>query len=374
MTLTLTTHEQKLLTSCLDVLLSPFAYESHGAWRRDVCRALKQLLGAEQATFVFDLPNEETFFSEEIDATVLQTYPASIRPLDQKWDVSARHTELGVYNRRLLWGPHYAAFLRSEYYNDYLRPNRALDAIGLAYAPDNRPQIGRMPNIILHQSDREEPFGDRELELLRIVYPAFRTIAHLLQTLSASAPQLIRLLDGMGHAVYARDAQGKRHRNARLDELLAEDPKRVDVVEQCERMTRSMLDLPANGGDRDALVHAGESTQRVVHGMTSSYTLRATLVPNLLSSTRPCAVVVVAHRQRTRRTAAELRERFGLTARQVEVAYLLAGRRRQAEVAEILGISVHTARRHTECVLQKLGVRSRDQVRAIVLHDAHISA
>jgi DNA-binding CsgD family transcriptional regulator len=55
-------------------------------------------------------------------------------------------------------------------------------------------------------------------------------------------------------------------------------------------------------------------------------------------------------------------ERFGLTRREAEVAQALARRLTNAEVASALGISPHTAERHTERVLCKLGVRSRHDV------------
>ena len=53
-----------------------------------------------------------------------------------------------------------------------------------------------------------------------------------------------------------------------------------------------------------------------------------------------------------------------LTARERQVAALLAARRTNAEVAAALGVSVHTVRRHVERVLRKLGARSRLEVRA----------
>src|ERR671928_1653572 len=49
-------------------------------------------------------------------------------------------------------------------------------------------------------------------------------------------------------------------------------------------------------------------------------------------------------------------ERYGLTPREAAVARLLAHRHSTAEIARALGISVHTARHHTESVLAKLGV------------------
>ena len=54
-----------------------------------------------------------------------------------------------------------------------------------------------------------------------------------------------------------------------------------------------------------------------------------------------------------------LREEFGMTRREVDVALLLAQGSSNTAVAYRLGISPHTARHHTQRVLDKLGVHSR---------------
>ena len=61
-----------------------------------------------------------------------------------------------------------------------------------------------------------------------------------------------------------------------------------------------------------------------------------------------------------------LREQYGLTGRQVEVARLLAEGYSNAEIAEALGIAVLTARNHTEQILFKLGAATRARVGAIL--------
>jgi DNA-binding response OmpR family regulator len=63
---------------------------------------------------------------------------------------------------------------------------------------------------------------------------------------------------------------------------------------------------------------------------------------------------------------AELKERFGLTARQITVARLLSEGCSNAEIAKRLEMSYFTARNHTEQVLLKLGVSSRAAVGAIM--------
>jgi DNA-binding CsgD family transcriptional regulator len=58
------------------------------------------------------------------------------------------------------------------------------------------------------------------------------------------------------------------------------------------------------------------------------------------------------------------REKSGLTRRQRQIALLLANRATNAEIAASLGISTHTARHHSQRVLEKLGVPSRHLVRS----------
>ncbi len=62
--------------------------------------------------------------------------------------------------------------------------------------------------------------------------------------------------------------------------------------------------------------------------------------------------------------AAYLQMRYGLTAREMEVATLLGQGRSNTAIAAALHISNHTARHHTQRVLSKLGVHSRAEAGA----------
>ena len=61
-----------------------------------------------------------------------------------------------------------------------------------------------------------------------------------------------------------------------------------------------------------------------------------------------------------------LLHRFRLTAKEILVARLLAEGKSNVQIATELSISPHTARTHTEHVLQKLGAQSRAQVGSIL--------
>jgi DNA-binding response OmpR family regulator len=63
----------------------------------------------------------------------------------------------------------------------------------------------------------------------------------------------------------------------------------------------------------------------------------------------------------------ELRERYGLTERQVAVARLIAEGCTNAELAARLGLSFYTVRNHAEQVMAKLGVSNRSAVAPLLL-------
>jgi steroid delta-isomerase-like uncharacterized protein len=63
----------------------------------------------------------------------------------------------------------------------------------------------------------------------------------------------------------------------------------------------------------------------------------------------------------------EVIHHYGLTAREAEVAFLMAERATHKEIAKELGIKPNTARRHCERVLQKLDVHWKGDVEAALL-------
>jgi DNA-binding CsgD family transcriptional regulator len=93
---------------------------------------------------------------------------------------------------------------------------------------------------------------------------------------------------------------------------------------------------------------------------------RVYLPPSVVCAPEPLRLTLIERQPSPIPMAAELSRRFALTARESEVAALLASRLSTAEVAQALGISPHTARRHVEAVLRKLHVRSRRLVANVV--------
>jgi len=85
----------------------------------------------------------------------------------------------------------------------------------------------------------------------------------------------------------------------------------------------------------------------------------------LTSTARPAAIVIV-HAVRSLEIV-PLNDDFGeLSAREAEVASLIAGGSSTRDIAAMLGISAHTVRRHTERIFAKLGIHRRLQLVRLV--------
>ncbi len=99
-------------------------------------------------------------------------------------------------------------------------------------------------------------------------------------------------------------------------------------------------------------------------GAPAAYRLTAVVLPTEPGLPRLVVVRLGAVPSAPRDALQRLGE---LTRREAEVVRLLARGRRDAEIATALGISRHTARRHVERILRKLGVKSRAQAVARLL-------
>jgi len=100
------------------------------------------------------------------------------------------------------------------------------------------------------------------------------------------------------------------------------------------------------------------------------YHLRGTLATGWMPGGEAGVLVTAAFELVNPLTDLELRSRYGLSAREVEVARLVATGLSNQEVAEQLGVSYFTARNHVERVLSKLGVGNRSRVGAVLRNEA----
>jgi DNA-binding CsgD family transcriptional regulator len=160
---------------------------------------------------------------------------------------------------------------------------------------------------------------------------------------------------GTGMAVFGNDGVREVARNARLEELLEEEPacQRLMqlVVLQARRAASSSEGLREDFREVD--LPGG------LYRLTASGAAPGTLLPEA------GVIILVERLTPALPTTRELRVAFGLRGREPQVALLAAEGLSNADIAERLRLSAHTVRHYLERVLDRLGLHSR---KALALH------
>lgn len=354
------------LTRCEEashVLLSPLAAPTLDDWCRAIAGALRLLLHADRA--VIGIPTESGYVhAENVDDATLAAYQYYVETSlvegagspDPLCDLFARRRRaLGVevYNPamadRILDGK----LSESGLYNDVWVGRRLFDVHALHTTLPTADGAIDMAASVSYEHPGRVPFGGEALPVLRMLLPAFKAGLHALRRLHAHRAFLDELPEPL--AVFDVDGS-EQYRNAALTRLLASDPQGGEVMAAAHRLARSRARHTFLNSHEEPL-EAPLLSMSTAHGR---YTLRAALL-GLSPFGQEGGVVVTVSRAAVPAlpTADALRERYGLTRREAEVALLLAEGYANAEIAERLFISPHTARRHTEQVFGKLGLNTR---------------
>ena len=208
--------------------------------------------------------------------------------------------------------------------------------------------------------------------MVRVLVPPFKAGVAEWRRLASRRAELAALLDAIPEAVLMFDAQGGLvHANPRAAELFGM-PGSTGSGSQVRTEAQRMAWALAASAQRSVATAAaaGTQTNREVRADGRVYRLRGTLATGWSPAGEPGVLVTAAFELVNPLTDLELRSRFGLSAREIEVARLVANGLSNAEVAERLGVSYFTARNHVERLLSKLGVGNRSRVGAVLRNEA----
>jgi DNA-binding CsgD family transcriptional regulator len=187
-------------------------------------------------------------------------------------------------------------------------------------------------------------------------------------TLTRVAHHQLQLLDALGRAMLVITADGAVYQTVSLERCLAREG-----AGGRRRLERAIMALADRLGHRGRTGGATPSARRPlaanrqVRTARSRYRLHAVLLgPDVLDAERGAVVIDVERVACAPLSGLELRARFGLTPREVEVAELMARGLTDAAIATELGISRRTTEHHAEHVRRKLGLAGRAAVSAVV--------
>ncbi len=351
--LSLSLSDQRRLSDTTTALLSPLLYSDADAWHRFVCERVRDLLGADKVMILMPRDGEVSLFTDDFDATISE-YPARFQAAATAFGVFPRLRALGAGNRKTLFGD-LEGYYSSSYWTDFGSPHRAYDGLVMSATLGPEPTLAHHAQIVVnHDSPHTAPFGDKGVALARLLIPALHAGALAWIRLARSRDAVASLIEALGIGALVFDADGAElYRNPTAARLLGADPD--DLASVAARMARA-LTRPGPDGPPGPIC-----TGRLV--------ARAVPLAPEVAGRDGLALVTVELAGAPSGNAPDpdlARPLLGLTRRQARVAVLLASRRSTAEIAEALSISVHTVRRHTEAVLNRLEIKSRAEIEGVL--------
>jgi DNA-binding CsgD family transcriptional regulator/PAS domain-containing protein len=322
------------------------------------------------ASFMFPLAGGDIrTVSDEYASSVLQCFMREKQPeIERRWGVRRRSLELGAFTRAAIYRDRLPELYRSEYYNEYLVPNRAYDVLGMTTALGTPDCVVNL--YFHHASPTGRHFGARGLSLARMLFPAFKAGVHASYTMFQRRHRLAHLADALSAGVALADGTGRIvHRNQALLAITRSEPHReileahlVSAARECVvALVGRCHTAPGLRRHPDARRLRGTAVTP-----TARYTVTASALDREPSSYGLAVAIIVERADQATFAESALRDRYHLTPREIEVARLLDRGSSNVEVARILGISAATARHHTEAVLLKLGLSSRARVPSLL--------
>jgi DNA-binding CsgD family transcriptional regulator len=367
----LSTDDLLALENAIATAVSALDFDSPEAWGLAVLTAAQMMLGADHGYVgVPTSAGVQIRASDPSAANAMRDYLAYYQRLDVGFNIKRRELGLEVYHSDDFTPP--AELKQTEFYTDWLKPYRLLDAMGMAtHLSGHSFPVGVN---VYHESERRR-FGARGMRLLRLLLPAFKAGARSLVEAHERRNDLARAIDLLGGGVSIYDLSGRVvHQNPTMSSVIegADAQGRGRLTAAVAKVVQALQAIAEVARRRDSKTSDSDTRFSPVEleGIVGSvqYRVRGILLGEGTLDAQPRILVRVETFGQPLPTREELTRRFRLTAREAEVALALSRGASNAEVAQQLAISPHTAERHTERVLLKLGVHSRAAVVAKV-HD-----
>ena len=351
---------QTALQAALAVLLSPLDAVDANAWRGDVSRTLTDLLGADRASFELAMPNISQMYSEDHAQPTLDAYMKYYRAIDIG-RIQREKLGLEVWNRQLLHGRHLPEFYKSEIHTDFLVPIGIRDSMGLTVEV---PGLSTPATLFFHKERTgTTQFGVRGLAFLGLLLPAFKAGVRDLVRYSHQRVSLSTHLDSLIEGIRIVDLEGRViHQNPSFTTVVTGNPVEQKAEEAISEIVTE-LSLLTRDRHGNIMALAGAQVRREIFTDTSSYEVRGSFLGReLLGAEVRVAISLQKIASPAGLSDEALQRRFSLSEREIEVARCLARGDSTKEIALSCGMSPHTARRHTEKIFVKLGVRNRSQI------------
>lgn len=367
MELTLSTDDLARMTAAAHVLAAPLAYSTPEDWYREVLGTVAAFVRADsgiiglsteaRAVIGHNADDEAEAFFESILGPSSRPAPLpGIPSLDELVaHTRCEHPRPQTRDSADRALAETGGMSRSAWVHDVLRPAGVADLVALRLT---RPTVDVVCSFFGHHLPPEK--------VAARLAPLNPGLASGLDTLDRAGAHRAAL-DALDVAAAFFDADGhETHRTPALARVCGPDAGLVgEALDGFARQARPH----AFARRADAAVPAGLTVH--VRTPRAAYVLRATrLAPGALRGTDAFLVTVAADAAPAALPTAEvLRQRYRLTRRESDVAWLVARGQSNATIADALSVSRHTVRHHVEAVMSKLGLsgQGRETVAATLV-------
>jgi DNA-binding CsgD family transcriptional regulator len=348
----------------VNLLLSPLDGE-RDAWRQEVTRALRTFMDAERAVMMLWRGGTHSFYCDGLSVEVLREYFEHFAPLDHGM---ARRDALGlsVWSRSMLWDRR--TLLRSTYFHEFALRHDLQDSVGLSLDVEGTPTHARVA-LLYGGAPLSEDGVATMLRRLNLILPVLRTGLGMHLRFERWIGAMPSILDRVGERLILYSVTGRElHRNLTMQRALEQDEDRERMLEAADAVARAVIAHARSDGRMPASpLGAPAASRQVIQTGLARYRMRGCLVGPGTLDVEAAVLVSMDRLNPEPPSPSALCERFGLTAREAQVACLLVQRLTNDEIADALRISSHTARHHTESVLMKVRVNSRRALRQALL-------
>ena len=266
---------------------------------------------------------------------------------------------------------------RSEFYNDFLRPQGLFHALGAVALKDDEGRIG----VLRVMRPRARPFREEERSFLRLVLPYLARALELFQRLAALQAERdasAELLDGFAGGIVLLDREcrvllANRYAESLLaaaDGLVSVHGTLVASAPQDGVLLRHLIAAVASRDPRRPAAAGGALVVRRPSGRMPYQVLVSPLAaPWLATAPRQAAVALFVNDPQQGAGADEtvVCRYLGLTPAEGRVVLALARGLSLAEIARESSVSLNTVRTHVKRSLAKARVRRQADLVRLVL-------
>lgn len=331
----------------------------------EVSEEMKVLFSSEQSVFALGYRNAEHLVSD-VSESAMAEYDAGYAERDIAADLVTSLEQDYYVEQDFSRDPLLRTHQGTDVYNDWYVRNGLTSAIGLFVrgasddSPDRyaRRELGIVANILLAGSPMSTgDEADKARTLLAIIHPALEASVSLIRRSQGLSSDACQLLDALDEQAWIIGSGGQcTYRTPTLPEQVRSEADARTLTEAARGLALEAIratDTPV-------------PFERRVRLRGGDVLLSATLLPpDGLAG--PRVLVRVPHVGQRWPSEDLLRQRFGLTPKEARVAILRAKGLSAGDLASSMDISVHTARRHTEQVLAKLGLRRIAEIGPAIL-------